>query len=58
MKTSGFQTSLSDPEHRTIQPIKLKNKHTPITNYRENDSFYKPVILKKNFLRSMKYNYN
>jgi hypothetical protein len=28
MKTSGFQTSLSDPEgkHRTIQPIKLKNK--------------------------------
>jgi hypothetical protein len=30
MKTSGFQTSLSDPEgkHRTIQPIKLKTKQT------------------------------
>jgi hypothetical protein len=43
MKTSGFQTSLSDPEG-IIQPIKLKNKQTieyilPLSNYRENDSF-------------------
>jgi hypothetical protein len=40
MKTSGFQTSLSDPEHRTIQPIKLKNKHTPIKQTTEKTTHF------------------